>query len=150
VSDIVESRFAESGLPTVAVVIRAGPDYDFLGRTLPASWYERATASVRNDIGPIETVVFSDINTVRELAVPLLSEFGPSWAPSGLGVVDQLNLIAACDHAVIGPSSFAWWGAWLGEFRGTLNSERLIVAPDPWVDPIYTSTVPGRWRRLAI
>ena len=37
------------------------------------------------------------------------------------GAIDHLVLASACDHSVIANSSFAWWGAWLGERRAGLR-----------------------------
>jgi hypothetical protein len=49
-----------------------------------------------------------------------------------------------CDHAVIANSSFAWWGAWLGEHRHP-STDRVVVAPAEYVGG---DRVPDRWHTV--
>jgi len=39
----------------------------------------------------------------------------------------DLCLISKCSDFIISNSTFAWWGAWLGE-----NKDKKIVCPHPW------------------
>ena len=73
--------------------------------------------------------------------------------PTGTGTIYSthkdyvdLYLMSQCRSAIIGPSTFSWWGAWLG------NMER-VIAPEPWVldKKIDTSQViPETWERVAL
>jgi hypothetical protein len=38
--------------------------------------------------------------------------------------------MSECDHAILANSSFAWWGAWIGDQRG--ERERSVIAPAGW------------------
>jgi hypothetical protein len=40
---------------------------------------------------------------------------------------ENMHLMSLCRHAVLANSSYSWWGAWLNQ-----NSNKIIVAPDPW------------------
>ena len=55
--------------------------------------------------------------------------------------ITQLRLLAACDHCVIANSSFAWWGAWLGDQRD--SARRIVVAPREYGEG--NDRIPARW-----
>ncbi len=46
---------------------------------------------------------------------------------SGRDPITQLGLLSECDHAVPSNSTFAMWGASLGDRRG--GPERAVIAP---------------------
>jgi hypothetical protein len=57
----------------------------------------------------------------------------------------DIHLMSHCRHRIIANSSFSWWGAWLGDPRGT------TIAPEPWFsDPHLdvSDLYPGDWLRL--
>lgn len=136
-------------LPTVAVVVHAGADYDRLGWTPPLAWYMSALDEMRAMVGDAHVVVFSDIAVARQAVCLLASSHGPVSEAPGLSAVDQLNLISLLDHTVVAPSSFAWWGAWLGDHRTGYLAHRRVIAPTPWIDPL-ARTVPDRWVSLRL
>ena len=56
----------------------------------------------------------------------------------------DLYLMSLCQHGVISNSSFAWWGAWLGDNQ----KDRIVIAPDPWFQTHESSgVVPQRWMK---
>jgi hypothetical protein len=64
----------------------------------------------------------------------------------GTDKYEDLQLMSACDHAVIANSSFGWWGAWLQQKLGG-----IVVAPKQWfAEPSVDSSdiVPERWIKL--
>ena len=128
-------QLIESG-PAVAVHVRRG-DYLIsqenreIYAQLSVSYYARAAKLIadrcRQDLS---FYVFSD---------------DPKWAAENIelpgstmivdingerAAVEDLRLMAACDHNVIANSSFSWWGAWLNA-----NSEKIVVAPKKWYNP---------------
>lgn len=59
---------------------------------------------------------------------------------------EDLALMAACDHAIIGNSTFAWWGAWLGETPGSLVMAPQELFPGEKDEP--AGMIPERWIRV--
>jgi predicted transcriptional regulator len=43
--------------------------------------------------------------------------------------IESLYLMTQCDHFILSPSTFSWWGAYLGEKQ---NSK--VYSPDWWFD----------------
>lgn len=104
--------------------------------TLTPEWYRSALALIPK----ANIFMFSD---------------DPEWCKQnfnyrlveGTTKYEDLQLMAACKHAVIANSTFSWWGAWLGEG----DSDRKIVAPKQWFTDKFaneTQIVPERWLSL--
>lgn len=45
----------------------------------------------------------------------------------GLSAMDHLYLMSKCDHFIVANSTFSWWGAYLGEKKGS-----VVVRPDKY------------------
>lgn len=57
---------------------------------------------------------------------------------------EELQLMSSCHHAIIGNSTFHWWGAWL------INSpDKIIIAPKKWFfDNKSIDIIPPTWIRI--
>lgn len=108
---------------TVGISIRLGKDYQQLGWPIcQKAFYLAGLKELQKHITPGKIFVFSDeierIKTERwfkgydAIFVPVLSP------------VESLELLRACKHFVISNSTFAWWGAYLGQEIG-----KKIIAP---------------------
>ncbi len=130
--------------PIVALSFRRG-DYVRMGWQLPFSYYERALTLMTSEISDATFLVFGDDPEFVRLATDWVSRFGPATNAYDLsdGVLEHLVLASECDHAVIANSSFAWWGAWLGDRRAG-DGPRLVIAPEDyrWFDP---DILPSNW-----
>ena len=42
----------------------------------------------------------------------------------------DMYLISQCNHHIVIPSSFNWWGAWLSE-----SPNKKVIAPKKWFGP---------------
>ena len=137
-----------AGERTVAVHVRRG---DYLKAAfrdsipvLPASWYARAAAVVRERHGDVTFLVVTDEPgwARRELRLPGESIVASADHPAS--AQEDLALLAACRHHVISNSTFGWWGARLSRPGGT------VIAPERWLldrapDP---HLLPDEWLRL--
>jgi hypothetical protein len=55
------------------------------------------------------------------------------------GDAAELCLMSLCDSWVLSPSTFGWWGAWLGSQR--LSQElHTVVLPLPWYNAVHATT----------
>jgi len=133
---------------SVAIVVRAGLDYEELGWVQRFDWYRRAAEQVTANVGSPRFAVFSDIPVAAEAVAAALGDLGPATPIARIDPLSQLHLISAMDHAVISATSFGWWGAWLGDHRCGFAADRIVIAPDPWIRSDLDSTPSVRWRRL--
>lgn len=144
------AKLNNRGGPSVALSIRAGADYQRLGWAIPLDWYLHAARLVTEQHPRPEFVVFSDVVTAADEAVSALRPYGPALSAAHLDARAQLHVMAALDHAIIAPSSFAWWGAWLGDHRHGFGAGRTVIAPSPWVKAVFDETPSKRWSRLPV
>ena len=125
ISSISSTRAsADPGADTVAVSIRAGGDYQTLGWAIEPRWYHQAAATIADRLGAARFVVVSDVPSAADAAAARLADLGPAISAAHLDAAAQLHVIAALDHAVVAPSSFAWWGAWSCGLPHGLRSPR--------------------------
>ena len=113
-----------------------------------SSYYRKAVRLVSRKYPDIVFFVFSD-----DLAGARKEVMSPDHKmvyvdlPNTQGNLQSLAdfyLMYACDHAVIGNSTFSWWAAWLGE-----QAEKTVVAPDG-VSPWGVDWIPPPWLALDI
>jgi hypothetical protein len=131
---------------TLALSFRRG-DYNSLGWALPLEYYDEAVALVTARTKVDTIVLFGDDSAFLQLAVERYARFARVIDAVTLGPdpVTQLRLLSSCDHCVIANSSFAWWGAWLGDHRRA-NDERVVVSPAEYGEG--NDRLPARWTTL--
>lgn len=114
----VRARFAQAfEKQTIAISIRRGdyvnnPNYELL----PASYYIQALINHFPDWKDHNIIFFSDDLPYCRVHFECLPN---AWFADGCGAIEQLCLMSQCDHFIISNSTFAWWGAWLGEKPGS-------------------------------
>jgi hypothetical protein len=114
---------------TVAVSFRRG-DYNLFAAALPLSYYDRAMRTIADAVGTPTFVLFGDDSAFVDLFAERAERLGysvTSALPLGPDPITQLRLQSQCDHAIVANSTFAWWGAWLGDRRS--GSGRIVIAP---------------------
>lgn len=90
-------------------------------------YYQNAMSSVESRIENPHYFVFSDdmawvkANLRINQPVTYVSHNDESTA------VNDLMLMASCQHHIIANSSFSWWGAWLGN-----DKQKLVIRPSQW------------------
>jgi hypothetical protein len=134
---------------SVSISLRRGPDYRNAGIALSWQFYRDALRALHDVIG---TDYCMYVTSDKPGAVDeFVDQLGVSPARisdlSGASALRQLATIASATHAIVANSSFAWWGAWLGDQRQECPG-RLVYASDPWV-PGNRDVCPRRWRRIA-
>lgn len=137
---------------TVAISFRRRADYASRGLRLNWSYYAAALAELQGSIGRQHDLVITsdeplDALTLRELTA---STDGVITDVSSASPLDQLSALAAARHCIIPNSSFAWWGAWIGDEDAASpgSSDRHVIAPRPW--PSHPGDpCPGRWHRIS-
>jgi len=136
-------------LPTIALSLRGASDYEGLGWVLPFDWYVDAISAALAVIDHPHLVVMADVPLLADAVAHHLSAFAPATSFGRLAPIEQLHLMASCDHAIIANSSFAWWGAWLGDHRQQREDERIVIAPRPWVTE-GDDILPSRWTAVDV
>jgi len=138
--------------PSAAVHFRRGdlvrnPTFNREMGVVPAGYYDRACRLLLERHPGLKFFIFSDdIEAVaRDFRPPKPHVFAPT-EPSELPY-EKMRLMSLCDHAIIGNSTFAWWGAWLHA-----GANRTVIAPEPWFaasDHDCRDLLPPAWLRLA-
>jgi hypothetical protein len=112
-----------------------------------AGYYERATRLLLERHPGLKFFIFSDdIEAVARDFRPPGPHVFVRTERSDLPY-EKIRLMGLCDHAIIGNSTFAWWGAWLNASSG-----RTVVAPEPWFaasNHDCRDLLPAAWLRLA-
>jgi hypothetical protein len=113
---------------TVAVHVRqtdygSWPVYGIPGVLLPARWYRDRMNELRERLPSPTFIVFSDdIESTKTLRLgDDVIYFSESSA------IEDFAVMALCDHAIISPSSFAWWAALTYP-----RADKVVMAPTYW------------------
>lgn len=139
ISDLVRKKFkfAEScfnpelvnkikSCNSVALHVRRGDKITWAG-LLPSSenYIGSAIRKIYSLTSNPEFFVFSDdINYCRENLPKIYPGAKYNFIANQTPPQD-MALMTICNHVIMGPSTFSWWGAWLNE-----NPNKIIIAPD--------------------
>lgn len=126
--------------PLVAVAVRSGADYRHFNLLTPKSYYLEC-ARLFEHLGPT-FVITGDVTADAEDVADHLRAWAHVTVVADESPKVQLDVHALADHAIIANSSFAWWGAWLGDHRN--DKQRQVFCPSPWVPGAPTRS-PDRW-----
>ncbi|HEY7107394.1 MAG TPA: alpha-1,2-fucosyltransferase [Acidimicrobiia bacterium] len=131
---------------SVGMSFRRG-DFNSLGWSLPLSYYDEALALVLGKVPNATLVLFGDDQDFVQLAADRFRRSIPVIDALEIGSdpISQLALLSRCDHCVISNSSFAWWGAWLGD-QLSRATDRIVVAPQEYGEA--GDRLPERWITL--
>jgi len=94
---------------------------------LPIAYYEHAAGLVTKRVRKPHFFVFSDdLTWAREkLRLPDPTTFVMHNRDEK--DCEDLRLMAACRHHILGNSTFSWWGAWLGK-----KNDQIVYAPEKY------------------
>lgn len=134
---------------SVGLVVRRG---DYLGipntqGICTLGYYRRALAAIAETVPDYRVFVFSDdIPWCREnfrwiKNVDYISNETPDRPE------EHLRILSKCNHFILANSSYAWWGAWLGE-----HPKKLVVGPEKWMQKStgLGEILPNDWRKISI
>lgn len=112
----------------VAVHIRLTDykNWSVLGKkdvTIDIAWYRNCINEMMTYLQEPQFIIFSDEpQQVSDLFSGLNVKFF-----SGASALEDIIAISLCEHAIISPSTFAWWGA-----NKIQNENAIILAPEYW------------------
>ncbi len=127
----------------VSIHLRRG-DYVKLGWALKLDYYRAAVRHVVEHVKNPTFFVFSDADAdwVRD-NLKLNHPF--EIVGNKNDMMDDLQLMASCDHLIIANSTFSWWAAWLSPCK----TGKIITAPTPWFPKSNdVSIIPERWTKI--
>ena len=135
--------------PAVAVHVRHGDNATALAMNhgvLPLDYYSRAGEIIKTKVAAPRFYVFSDdINWAKaNLRLPDALTFVDH--NDDLHNYEDLRLMSACSHHIVGNSTFSWWGAWLAQ-----HPEQIVVAPKRYYvnqDVANTDLYPPAWQLI--
>lgn len=115
-----------------------------LGYTTGPDFYEAALSEIARTVPGAHFFVITEEPdwVARNMRFALPHTF-VSHKADNRRAFENLTLMQACRHFVLGNSTYHWWGAWLGEKPGS----RVLVDPDFSRD--NPDFYPNRWQRLA-
>ena len=134
---------------SVALHIRQGDKVNNSGFLPSSEYYIRsAIEKIYSLTDKPEFFVFSDdINYCRENLPKIYPDAKYNFI-DGQTPPQDMALMTICNHVIMGPSTFSWWGAWLNE-----NPNKIIIAPDVnlwYKNPEHRENLlPERWIKIS-
>lgn len=116
--------------PFLAVQVRRG-DYLNLEQTqfhglLPESYFFEGLAKLREIVGPLPAVIYSDDFETAKAVASRLTHAVPHHPTVGEPALQTLGSFSSASGFCISNSSFGWWGAYMSE------TPTAVIAPRPW------------------
>jgi len=158
IKERIEDKYSfllNNDIPKLAVSVRRG-DYlqhaDF--PVMSAEYFNSAIKEYFDSAKDMTVVVFSDDiawckeNIKGYESIVYVDDYDEPELYSRLGkAFTDIFLMTMCDHYVISPSTFSWWGAWLSH-----NWKAKVVAPTKWfigsrADRNTSDVYPEHWIR---
>ena len=116
---------------SVAVHIRRGDYLNGVNRNtfyIPSvDWYRSAIMKIKEHVpSPVFYFFSDDLQWVQEQFSDMRDVVFVE-GNKGSNSYRDMQLMAACKHAIIANSTFSWWGAWLNS-----NKQKVIIAPSKY------------------
>jgi len=110
---------------------------------LDVDYYTTAVEYIRQNIENPIFYIFSDDLEWCKNSLGFLE--GCIYVDRTQTEIEDLNLMAFCQHNIIANSSFSWWGAWLNQ-----NPNKTVIAPKGWHlnDPGSSKVILSDWVKL--
>ncbi|MCM1438251.1 MAG: alpha-1,2-fucosyltransferase [Roseburia sp.] len=112
-----------------------------------ANYYKKAIKYCLQHVeNPLFYVFSNDVDGAKAIAAEFADEAEFKFREQDKTLVnyEELQVMAACRHAIIPNSTFHWWAAWLKE-----GENHVIVAPEPWFgDGKKINIVPDYWVKI--
>jgi hypothetical protein len=98
---------------------------------LDQKYYVNAMSELKKrQIHFTELVIVTDDDALSKDSLPSQLQMARIMGPSVMNEFDALDYLMIAPTLIISNSSFAWWGAYLGQYRTT--AKREILYPFPW------------------
>lgn len=107
------------------------------------AYYEESIARIEQACRDLRYFVFTDDPEWVKRHFNLDSGYELVTLNDQKNAFEDLRLLSSCKHRIISNSSFAWWGAWLGERPGAMT-----FAPAVWRKNGPDMYTPAHWRRV--
>jgi hypothetical protein len=128
-SSLKESRIPQPGL---AVHVRLGDNLLQQPNLLTGyeNFYEVAIRQATKEMGRLDIFVYSDQPDIAKGLISKVARGINVVVATPASPILTLRIMGLHHRLVAAPSTFSWWGAYLGEKPGS-----IIVAPETWFGP---------------
>jgi hypothetical protein len=120
----------EKGYSLVAVHVRHGDyvseaDVNYVHGVTTSEYYANAMQLMEQLVNNPWFVFFSDDTPWIEANFRITNRT-VTQPPPGTAPIEDMMLMASCDHHIIANSGYSWWGAWLSK-----NETQRVICPRP-------------------